>query len=449
MKAKILVIDDEPNMVALFKRFLGRAGYSVVGAGSVAEGNTALSGEVFDLVISDLALPDGTGIDLLKVAVKSQPQAPFILITAYGSIESAVEAMKIGAFDYITKPFQNEAMLLLVEKALHHSDLHRQIRQLKKEVDKQYGYSNIIGKSKKMQALFELVERIAGTNSTVLISGESGTGKELFAKAIHYNSGRRERPFVAVDCGVIPENLIESELFGHTKGAFTGADSAKRGLFLEANTGSLFLDEIGNLPLPLQAKLLRALQEREIKPVGSTETIKVDVRVITASKEDLRRAVDEGVFRNDLYYRISVLPLNLPPLRERREDIPLLVEHFLDKICSRNKIERKELDPAVLNKLMEYGWPGNVRELENVIERMILISTEKNIGPELVPPEIIDEAAMESRLKGSLTLSVAGAEKETIIQALQRTGGNRTRAAKLLGISRASLYNKLKQYKIN
>ena len=449
MKAKILVIDDEPNMVALFKRFLGRAGYSVIGAGSVAEGSSALSGEVFDLVISDLALPDGTGIDLLKVAVKSQPQAPFILITAYGSIESAVEAMKIGAFDYITKPFQNEAMLLLVEKALHHSDLHRQIRQLKKEVDKQYGYSNIIGKSKKMQALFELVERIAGTNSTVLISGESGTGKELFAKAIHYNSGRRERPFVAVDCGVIPENLIESELFGHTKGAFTGADSAKRGLFLEANTGSLFLDEIGNLPLPLQAKLLRALQEREIKPVGSTETIKVDVRVITASKEDLRRAVDEGVFRNDLYYRISVLPLNLPPLRERREDIPLLVEHFLDKICSRNKIERKELDPAVLNKLMEYGWPGNVRELENVIERMILISTEKNIGPELVPPEIIDEAAMESRLKGSLTLSVAGAEKETIIQALQRTGGNRTRAAKLLGISRASLYNKLKQYKIN
>ena len=447
MKARILVVDDEPNMVALLKRILGRSGYDVVGAGSV-EGGTALLGEqVFDLIISDLALGDGSGIDLLKIASRGQPHAPFMLITAFGSIESAVEAMKLGAFDYITKPFQNEEMLLLVEKGLRHSDLSRQVRQLRREVDKRYGFDNIIGKSKSMSALFELVERIAVTNSTVLISGESGTGKELFAKAIHYNSEREDRPFVAVDCGVIPENLIESELFGHAKGAFTGADSAKRGLFAEADSGTLFLDEIGNLPPPLQAKLLRVLQEREIKPVGSTEMIKVDVRIITATKENLRRAVDEGRFRNDLFYRLSVIPLTIPPLRERREDIPPLIEHFLDKICRVNKVERRELDPTVLNKLIAYDWPGNVRELENMIERLVLISTGKHIGLELLPPEIMKEPGGIA-LGETLSSQMADAERETIIQALERAGDNRTKAAKILGISRAGLYNKMRQYDI-
>jgi len=447
VKARILVVDDEPNMVALLKRILGRAGYDVVGAGSV-EGGTALLGEqVFDLIISDLALGDGSGIDLLKIASRGQPHAPFMLITAFGSIESAVKAMKLGAFDYITKPFQNEEMLLLVEKGLRHSDLSRQVRQLRREVDERYGFDNIIGKSKSMSALFELVERIAVTNSTVLISGESGTGKELFAKAIHYHSEREDRPFVAVDCGVIPENLIESELFGHAKGAFTGADSAKRGLFAEADSGTLFLDEIGNLPPQLQAKLLRALQEREIKPVGSTEMIKVDVRIITATKENLRRAVDEGRFRNDLFYRLSVIPLTIPPLRERREDIPLLIEHFLDKICRVNKVERRELDPTVLNKLIAYDWLGNVRELENMIERLVLISTGKHIGLELLPPEIMKEPGGIA-LGETLSSQMADAERETIIQALERASDNRTKAAKILGISRAGLYNKMRQYDI-
>lgn len=447
MKAKILIVDDEPNMVSLFKRFLGKEGYSVVGAGSLAEGSKAVQSEVFDVVISDLALGDGDGIDLLKLTKKSQAHAPFILITAYGSVESAVEAMKLGAFDYISKPFQNEEMVILVEKAIEHSDLNRQVRQLKKEVDKRFGFGNIIGKSKKMNAIFDLVERIATTNSTVLITGESGTGKELIAKALHYNSQRKDRPFIAVDCGVIPENLIESELFGHAKGAFTGAVAAKRGLFAEADSGTLFLDEIGNLPVPLQAKLLRALQEKEIKPVGSNENVSIDVRVIAATKEDLRQSVEEGTFRNDLYYRLSVIPIQLPPLRERQEDIPLLMEHFLEKICRNNKIDLKELHTDVKVAFMSYAWPGNVRELENMIERLILISPDRLITADLLPMEIVDSSVPDSGLmKDALSRQVAGAEKEMIIEALERAGGNRTKAAKLLGISRASLYNKLNQY---
>lgn len=448
MTAKILVIDDEPNMVELFKLFLGRSGWDITGAGNVAEGTAALQEQVFDVIISDLALPDGTGLDLLKTARAGQPQAPFILITAYGSIESAVEAMKLGAFDYITKPFQNEEMRILVDKALHHSDLHRQVRQLRKEVGQRYGFENIVGRSKSMVALFDLVERIADTNSTVLITGESGTGKELFAKAIHYNSGRRERSFIAVDCGVIPENLMESELFGHTKGAFTGAHAAKRGLFVEADKGTIFLDEIGNLTPPLQAKLLRVLQEREVKPVGSTEITRVDVRVIAAANEDLRQAVSNGTFRDDLFYRLSVIPLHVPPLRERREDIPLLINHFLDKVCRGHKIKTKEIDPKVLNSMIAYSWPGNVRELENLIERMVLISSGSLIGPELLPAEILEERIPSAPARDTLSGQLAGTEKEAILQALERADGNRTKAARLLGISRASLYNKLKQYDI-
>jgi DNA-binding NtrC family response regulator len=450
VKAKILVIDDEPNMLTLFKRFLGRHGYDVTGVGNVAEGAAALQEQVFDVIISDLALPDGTGMDLLKTAQTAQPHAPFILITAYGSIESAVEAMKLGAYDYISKPFQNEEMRMLVEKAIQHSDLDRQVRQLRKEVGRRYGFENIIGKSKAMVALFDLVERIAATNSTVLITGASGTGKELFAKAIHYNSDRRERPFVAVDCGVIPENLIESELFGHTKGAFTGAHAAKRGLFAEANTGTIFLDEVGNLPLPLQAKLLRVLQEREVKPVGSTENIRVDVRVIAATKEDLRKAVATRTFRDDLFYRLSVIPIRIPPLRERREDIPLLVDHFLRKVCRANKIKVKEIDPSVLNNLIAYDWPGNVRELENLIERLVLISPGDLIGADLLPPEISEQASnRKARVEETLSDRIADTEKEAILQALEKAGGNRTKAADILGISRAGLYNKLKEYGIN
>lgn len=449
MKAKILIVDDEPNMVALFKRFLGKEGFAVIGAGGLQEGSKTLANETFDVIISDLSLGDGSGLDLLRQARKTQPHAPFILITAYGSVESAVTAMKDGAFDYITKPFQNEEILLLVRKALEHSDLQRQVRQLRKEVDKRFGFGNIIGRSKKMTAIFDLIERIAATNSTILITGESGTGKELFAKALHYNSTRRDRPFVAVDCGVIPENLIESELFGHAKGAFTGAIAAKRGLFAEAHTGTLFLDEIGNLPVPLQAKLLRALQEKEIKPVGSNEVTSVDVRVIAATKEDLKLAVEEGRFRNDLYYRLSVIPLQIPALHERREDIPLLVNHFLEKICRDNRLPLRRIEPDALDAFISYDWPGNVRELENVIERLVLISPGEVIKREHLPLELTEERTRPGNsMKETVTRKVAGEEREMILEALERAGGNRSRAAKLLGISRASLYNKLNQYGI-
>jgi DNA-binding NtrC family response regulator len=448
MKAKILVVDDEPNMVLLLKRILGKQGYSVDGVGGLREGEKAIQREVYDIVVSDLSLGDGSGIDLLKMTKKHQPHAPFILITAYGSVETAVEAMKVGAFDYISKPFQNSEVIMLVQRALEHSDLHRQVKQLRQEVDRRFGLGNIIGRSKVMQEIFQLVEKIAPTNSSVLITGESGTGKELVAKALHYNSDRKDRPFVAIDCGVIPENLIESELFGHVKGAFTGADRAKRGLFQDAHTGTLFLDEIGNLPVPLQAKLLRALQEKEIKPVGSNETIKVDARVVAASKEDLRLAVEQGVFRNDLYYRLSVIPIHLPLLSQRTEDIPLLIEHFLKKIAEQNGIGAKTLAPEVISKFIEYQWPGNVRELENMIERLMIISSEDEIGLDSLPAEIGDQASSATPLKHVLDRQAAGTEKEMIIEALERADGNRTKAAKLLGISRASLYNKINQYQI-
>jgi two-component system response regulator AtoC len=448
VKAKVLIIDDEPNMVALFKRFLTKEGFTVQGAGSFNEGSRIIQSELFDVIVSDLALGDGNGLDLLKLASNSQPHAPFIVITGVGSVESAVEAMKQGAFDYISKPFQKEEMTILVKKALQHSDLNKRVRQLQKEVDEKYGFSNIIGRSKKMKEVFEMIQRVASTNSTVLITGESGTGKEMVAKAVHYNSLRKDGPFIAVDCGVIPENLIESELFGHVKGAFTGADRAKKGLFAEAHTGTLFLDEIGNLPIPLQAKLLRALQEREIKPVGSNEVESVDVRVVAATKEDLKLAVEENRFRNDLYYRLSVIPIKLPPLHARTEDIPLLVKHFLGKICKREKLPEKQFTSEALNVLINYKWPGNVRELENLVERMVLVTSSDTIEKDDLPDELLNSALKQPGLKENLDRQVQGVEKDMILDAIEQAAGNKTKAAKILGISRASLYNKINQYGI-
>lgn len=448
MSAKILIVDDEPNMVALFKRFLSKEGYSVSGAGGFDEGLKMIQSELFDVIVSDMALGDGNGIDLLEKANASQPHAPFIVITGVGSVESAVEAMKKGAFDYISKPFQNEEMSLLVKKALRHSDLNKRVRHLQKEVDSKFGFANIIGRSKGMRDIFELIQRVAATNSTILITGESGTGKELVAKAIHYHSDRKNKPFIAVDCGVIPDNLIESELFGHVKGAFTGADRSKKGLFAEAHGGTLFLDEIGNLPIPLQAKLLRVLQEREIKPVGSNEIERVDVRVVAATKEDLRKSVDEGEFRNDLYYRLSVIPLQLPPLRKRAEDIPLLLKHFLGKVCKANNLEERKFTPEAMNALISYDWPGNVRELENLVERLVLITTGDEIGLDDLPEEFLRRGKSQQGMKENLNRQVKDVEKDMIEEAIEQAGGNKTRAAKILGISRASLYNKINQYGI-
>ncbi|HEX9638415.1 MAG TPA: sigma-54 dependent transcriptional regulator, partial [Acidobacteriota bacterium] len=324
---RILVVDDEPNMIRLFRSLLEKDDYVVESAETGAEARQLLETSHFDLMVCDLALPDTNGIEVLRHAHELDPDLMVVMITGFGTIESAVEAMKLGARDYITKPFQRSEIKLTIGKALEEAELRRELKRLREEVGGRYRFDAIVGKSKAMEPVFDLIRRVAPTATTVLIEGESGTGKELVAKAIHYNSPRKERPFVAVDCGVIPENLMESELFGHVKGAFTSADSNKRGLFLEASGGTLFLDEIGNLPPQIQNKLLRALQEREIRPLGSNAPIKIDVRVVVATNVPLKQRVDQGEFREDLYYRIAVLPILLPPLRDRREDIPLLADH--------------------------------------------------------------------------------------------------------------------------
>jgi len=449
---RILVIDDEENMLELYSRILGKEGYKVTTALTAEEALDLFRSKVFDLIIADLALPGMNGVELLKKVKEEDPDIPYILITAYGTVESAVEAMKLGAFDYIPKPFQTEELKIVIKKALKEYQLAQELKRLRSEVKERYSFGNIVGRSKKMLAIFDLVGRVAASNSTVLIQGESGTGKELIARAIHYNSLRKDKPFVAIDCSILPETLLESELFGHVRGAFTGAMKAKKGLFEEANGGTIFLDEIGNISLPIQAKLLRVLQEREIKPLGSTETIKVDVRIIAATNTDLKELVASGAFREDLYYRIAVIPIVLPPLRERKEDIPLLVDCFLEKFSKENNKPLKRITPKALALLTEYDWPGNVRELENIIERAVLVSDSEEIDESCFPSEIRrlgdESVSLNISLKGEVNKVKGSVEIEAIKKALALCGGNKTLAAKKLGISRSSLYNKLKEYGI-
>ncbi|MCD6451511.1 MAG: sigma-54-dependent Fis family transcriptional regulator [Acidobacteria bacterium] len=452
MAYRILVIDDEENMLELYSRILGKEGYKVTTALTAEEALDLFGSKVFDLIIADLALPGMNGVELLKKVKEEDPDIPYILITAYGTVESAVEAMKLGAFDYIPKPFQTEELKIVIKKALKEYQLAQELKRLRSEVKERYSFGNIVGRSKKMLAIFDLVGRVAASNSTVLIQGESGTGKELIARAIHYNSLRKDKPFVAIDCSILPETLLESELFGHVRGAFTGAMKAKKGLFEEANGGTIFLDEIGNISLPIQAKLLRVLQEREIKPLGSTETIKVDVRIIAATNTDLKELVASGAFREDLYYRIAVIPIVLPPLRERKEDIPLLVDCFLEKFSKENNKPLKRITPKALALLTEYDWPGNVRELENIIERAVLVSDSEEIDESCFPSEIRrlgdESVSLNISLKGEVNKVKGSVEIEAIKKALALCGGNKTLAAKKLGISRSSLYNKLKEYGI-
>jgi len=449
---RILVVDDEPNMIRLFRSLLEKDDYVVESAETGAEARQLLETSHFDLMVCDLALPDTNGIEVLRHAHELDPDLMVVMITGFGTIESAVEAMKLGARDYITKPFQRSEIKLTIGKALEEAELRRELKRLREEVGGRYRFDAIVGKSKAMEPVFDLIRRVAPTATTVLIEGESGTGKELVAKAIHYNSPRKERPFVAVDCGVIPENLMESELFGHVKGAFTSADSNKRGLFLEASGGTLFLDEIGNLPPQIQNKLLRALQEREIRPLGSNAPIKIDVRVVVATNVPLKQRVDQGEFREDLYYRIAVLPILLPPLRDRREDIPLLADHFLRKLDTQSGGQHR-LTPATLRLLLEYSWPGNVRELDNVIERAVLVCDGEEILPRHLPPELRAPVAKRPR-KGDLDLKQLRAdqlrqsESQAILSALAKARGNRSEAARLLKISRGSLYNKMQEYGI-
>jgi DNA-binding NtrC family response regulator len=447
MPERILVVDDEPNMQGLFKKVLGKEGYDVVTVFSGEEAVKKLETEWFDLLISDLKMPGMNGLDLLKKVKHLTPTLPCIMLTAHGTIDSAVAAMKEGANDYLTKPVNIDEIKLVVRKVLENYRLVREVEHLRGKMGLESGSRTIIGRSKPMKDLYRLLERVANSHTTILIYGESGTGKELVARSIHQQSPRRDRPFVTIDCGTLPETLLESELFGHVRGSFTGAVGNKKGLFEEAHGGTLLLDEIGDTTPAFQSKLLRVLQESEIRPVGGNKTIKVDVRVIAATNKDLKKSVEEKTFREDLYYRLAVVPVVIPPLRHRREDIPLLIDHFLKKNCERDHLERKRISPKAMRLLAEAPWPGNVRELENVIERAILLSP----GPEITPEALfIDPANEESRdpLHQVIRTTTEIVEKEKIAEATQRAQGNRSRAAKLLGISRATLYNKLKRYNL-
>ncbi len=383
-KEKILIVDDDVNFLELLKVRLESADYEVVTHSTEEEAIKAVQEQPFVLSIVDLQLIKQDGISLMEEFHKINPELPVIILTAYGSIESAVEAMKRGAFNYLTKPFDPRELLFQVEHAIEKQKLSHEIKRLRNLIKEQYDFKNIVAKSEKMQRILEQVSRIAETDSTVFIYGESGTGKELIAKAIHLSSERKEKPFVPINCAAIPETLLESELFGYEKGAFTGALKSTKGLLVQANEGTIFLDEIGDMPLSMQVKLLRFLQERQLYPIGSKNPIEVDVRVIVATNKNLAEMVKEGQFREDLFYRIHVIPIHLPPLRERKEDIPLLVEHFLKKFNQQMKKDVKGVVPLAMQKLMLYDWPGNVRELENIIEYAVAMTQHNMITEDLI-----------------------------------------------------------------
>lgn len=441
----ILVVDDDADMRELAYDMLKDRGHLVTTAGSGEEALKRLAEEDYAVVVTDLRMKGMQGNELLAEIKRRSPDVNVILMTAFGSVETAVDAMKHGASDYLTKPVKKDELIRVVERVIREAALRREVSRLRKEVRKEYSFHQILGKSKAIQAVFDLIRRVADSPTNVLITGESGTGKELVAKAIHYNSERKDAPFVPVNCAAIPEQLLESELFGHMRGSFTDAKMDKRGLFEEAQKGTLFLDEISELPIMLQAKLLRAIQEREIRRVGATRPIPVDVRIIAATNLNLADEVKAKRFRDDLYYRLNVVEIRLPPLRERREDIPLLVDAFLKKCGDARRKEVKGVSEAALAMLMDYAWPGNVRELENVIERAVTLSRSEKIVPEDLPPavqgsrgdrRVLDEAAER-------TLSLAAMEKEYILKILDKMGGNKYQAAQALGIDRKTLYRKL------
>ncbi len=441
----VLVVDDDAEMRELVRDVLAERGHQVTTAGDGKEALQRLAEGDYAAVLTDLRMKEMQGIELLGEIRRLYTDTGVILMTAFGSVETAVEAMKHGASDYLVKPVKTDELVRVVKRVLREAALRREIARLRREVHKEYSFHQILGKSKPMQAVFDLIRRVADSPTNVLITGESGTGKELVAKAIHYNSDRRHAPFVPVNCAAIPEALLESELFGHVKGAFTDAKMDKRGLFEEAHTGTLFLDEISELPIMLQAKLLRAIQEREIRRVGATKPIAVDVRIIAATNLNLAEEVRAKRFREDLYYRLNVIEIRLPPLRERREDIPLLVDAFLKKCAEARGKQVQGVSEAALALLVDYAWPGNVRELENVIERAVTLSRGDKIVPEDLPSaiqgargerRILDEAAER-------TLSLEAMEKEYILRILEKTGGNKYQAAHILGIDRKTLYRKL------
>jgi DNA-binding NtrC family response regulator len=438
---KILVVDDEASIREMIKKGLSQmGGFNVETAQNGAEAIEKIEKEVFDLVLTDLKMPEMDGLELLKNIKGTRPEVMVILMTAYGSIETAVEAMKMGADDYITKPFNIDHLLLRISKVQKESLLLKENRLLRMEVRKKFEFNNIIGKSKKMQEIFSLIEKVAPGNSTVIIYGGSGTGKELVAKAIHYHSPRADKPFIPFNCGAIPETLVESELFGHTKGAFTGAIQAKKGLFEEADGGTLFLDEISTILPSAQVKLLRVLQEKELMKVGSTERTKIDVRMIAATNENLEENMKTGKFREDLFYRLHVFPIFLPDLKDRKEDIPLLAYHFLDRYSREAKKGIKGISKEAMKLLLEYPWPGNVRELENTIERAVIMTDQDHLVPNDLPKDLIEGSSEMIKRGVKDRKSLNDIKSEYIKEILKEVSGNKRVASEILKVNPRTLY---------
>ncbi|HTR49939.1 MAG TPA: sigma-54 dependent transcriptional regulator [Kofleriaceae bacterium] len=446
--ASILVVEDDAAMRDLLSEELGDAGFTVQASGSAQVGLELSRADRFDLIITDLRMPEMDGFDLIR-GVMAMPEPPHvIMITAFGSIETAIRAVKLGAYDYITKPFEIEELQLVVDRALTDRARVRKVERLQREVEDRFGLGTIIAKSAAMRDVVSLVQRIAGSTASILITGESGTGKELIARAIHYNSTRKAGPFVGVNLAAVPEGLIESELFGHKKGAFTDARADKPGLFVEADGGTIFLDEIGELALPLQAKLLRVLQEYEVRPLGATKNQRVDVRVIAATNKNLEEMLGDGSFREDLYYRLNVIHLDLPPLRSRPEDIVPLADRFLEQLAAKQAPPRRfRLSPEAQHLLLAYHWPGNVRELMNVLERGVALCQGELIADDDLPPHVRERRPVDF-LGAAVArrMSLAELEREFIERVLEDEAGNKTRAAQRLGLDRKTLYRKLDEY---
>src|SRR3954468_24813456 len=454
--ARILIIDDDPAMGSVISDICQERGHQTVAYASGQKALENLMTHAPQLVITDLRMDKVGGLDILRECREALPQTPVILITAYKTVETALEAMKLGAYDYITKPFKVDELQLTIQRALDNQSLVRENRNLRQIVKEKYRFENIIGTSAKMQEIYNLIAKVADTDSTILIQGESGTGKELVARALHFNSTRQHQPFVAINCSALPENLLESELFGHKKGSFTGAAQDKIGLFEEAELGTIFLDEVNSMAVSLQTKLLRVLQERVIRRVGDTKSIPINVRVLAATNEVLGEKIKGGNFREDLYYRLAVIPIEMPALRERPDDIPLLISHFLQKNSAQTGTEAKKIDPKAVDMLALYRWPGNVRELENAVERACALCDDGLIRPQDPPPQVVRHAAgpVGDQSSGGLPVGqsldeyVREQERRYIDETIKFNANSRERAAKMLGISMATLYRKLEVKKV-
>jgi DNA-binding NtrC family response regulator len=454
----VLIVEDEASLREVVAERLTDEGYGVVQAANGEEAIDRLAEFAFDIVVTDLRLPGIDGGKVLEAALARYPDIIGIVVTGYGTVKDAVEAIKRGATDFVTKPFQFDELLHVLDSALEQRRLKSENAYLRSELERRYSFQGIVGRSRPMRDLFQLLETVSATGSTILVTGETGTGKELVARAIHHNSPRRGSQFVAINCSAIPETLLEAELFGHVRGAFTGAVGNRVGRFEQAHKGTLFLDEIGTMGAPLQMKLLRTLQEREVERVGDSRPIKVDVRVIAATNSDLTKLVSEGKFREDLFYRLNVIPVRLPPLRDRREDIPLLVQHFLDRFCRELKPVRPSMTVSqqAMRRLMAYGWPGNVRQLENALERGVALGAGRTqIELSDLPPDVLEPG--DQPAPGPLVLPEGGidfaeyvgsVERDLIHQSLERTGGNKGRAAQLLNLKRTTLVEKLKRMQL-